>query len=465
MHPREATFSFLIFFFFVLTPSLLTLTFSHQHPNPEHVVKEVLRRVNESVTTRRSLQSQPPPCPTGNSIDDCWRCDPNWGSNRQRLADCGIGFGKYAMGGKGGEIYMVTDSSDEDPLNPKPGTLRYGVIQEAPLWIIFQESMAITLNHELLVGKSKTIDGRGVNVQITGKGCIVLRSVTNVIISSLQIYNCVPSKAERVRLSPDFEEEVSGSDGDGISVQASSAVWIDHCTLANCADGLIDVTEGSTAVTISNNYFSHHDKVMLLGHSDDYPADKRMQVTVAFNRFGERLGQRMPRCRFGHFHVFNNDYSAGWGIYAIGGSAQPTINSQNNRFVAPDNPNLKEVTRREESSQGEWSRWNWRTDGDIFLNGANFVASGSIQADSYTDAESFNPAGFSETLTQNAGVLNRNQGNIPIGGGGVSNIPGSDQWDIVFTGGAPPQPPTTVLFWSSSFLLLVYPTFCSLWGR
>ncbi|CAL5374405.1 unnamed protein product [Camellia sinensis] len=31
-------------------------------------------------------------CLTGNPIYDCWRCDPNWGGNRQRLADCAIGF-------------------------------------------------------------------------------------------------------------------------------------------------------------------------------------------------------------------------------------------------------------------------------------------------------------------------------------------------------------------------------------
>lgn len=32
-------------------------------------------------------------------------------------------------------------------------------------------------------------------------------------------------------------------------------------------------------------------------------------------------------------------------MYAIGGSANPTINSQGNRFVAPDNPNAKEVVK------------------------------------------------------------------------------------------------------------------------
>ncbi|KAI4379664.1 hypothetical protein MLD38_005934 [Melastoma candidum] len=68
--------------------------------------------------------------------------------------------------------------------------------------------------------------------------------------------------------------QVAGLTVDGITVYGSGRIWIDHCTLSYCADGLIDVTEGSTGVTISNNLFSHHDKVMLLGHSDDFTDDK-----------------------------------------------------------------------------------------------------------------------------------------------------------------------------------------------
>ncbi|KAL5705984.1 pectate lyase [Ranunculus cassubicifolius] len=101
-------------------------------------------------------------CSNGNPIDDCWRCE-NWANNRQKLAGCGIGFGQYALGGKGGQIYTVRDSSDNNPVNPTPGTLRYGVIQEEPLWIIFAENMKINLKAELIVNSYKTIDGRGAN--------------------------------------------------------------------------------------------------------------------------------------------------------------------------------------------------------------------------------------------------------------------------------------------------------------
>lgn len=67
-----------------------------------------------------------------------------------------------------------------------------------------------------------------------------------------------------------------------------------------------------------------------------------MQVTVAFNHFGQGLVQRMRRVRWGFAHVVNNDYTH-WLLYATGGSSHPTILSQGNRFIAPFDHYSKEV--------------------------------------------------------------------------------------------------------------------------
>lgn len=64
-----------------------------------------------------------------------------------------------------------------------------------------------------------------------------------------------------VRSSEDHVGQRGGSDGDGIAIFTSSNIWIDHCFLASCTDGLIDVIHASTSITISNNYFTKHDKV------------------------------------------------------------------------------------------------------------------------------------------------------------------------------------------------------------
>lgn len=63
---------------------------------------------------------------------------------------------------------------------------------------------------------------------------------------------------------------------------------------------------------------------MLFGKRETGKADEVMQVTVAFNHFGQGLVQRMPRVRWGFAHVVNNDYTH-WLLYAIGGSSHPTI--------------------------------------------------------------------------------------------------------------------------------------------
>jgi len=136
--------------------------------------------------TRRVLTG----CGTGNPIDDCWRCDPNWASNRQSLADCAIGFGQNAIGGRNGEIYVVTDDSDDAVTNPKYGTLRWGVIQTQPLWIIFARDMMITLKEELIMNSFKTLDGRGANVHIAGGACLTLQYISNVIVHGLHIHDC-----------------------------------------------------------------------------------------------------------------------------------------------------------------------------------------------------------------------------------------------------------------------------------
>ncbi|CAN1269823.1 Probable pectate lyase 15 [Linum perenne] len=289
---------------------------------------------------------------------------------------CSTGNPIDAIGGRDGRYYVVTDPNDDDPVNPRPGTLRHAVIQDRPLWIVFKRDMVITLKQELIMNSFKTIDGRGVNVHIAYGACLTIQFVTNVIIHGLHIHDCKPTGNAMVRSSPTHYGWRSMADGDAVSIFGSSHIWVDHNSLSNCADGLVDAVMGSTAITISNNFFTHHNEVILLGHSDSYVRDKQMQVTIAYNHFGEGLIQRMPRCRHGYFHVVNNDYTH-WEMYAIGGSANPTINS-----------------------------------GDLLLNGAYFTGSGTRAGASYARASSLGakPSSLVGMMTGTAGALTCRRG-------------------------------------------------------
>ncbi|XP_009599825.1 probable pectate lyase P59 isoform X1 [Nicotiana tomentosiformis] len=391
-------------------------------PNPENVTLAFNQKVRDSMkevtvsnnSTRRGLGTKKykGPCMVTNPIDRCWRCDPNWADNRKRLADCAMGFGSKATGGKDGEIYIVTDNSD-DYAEPKPGTLRYAVIQKEPLWIIFERSMTIRLHQELIMQSDKTIDARGANVHIAKGAGITLQYIKNVIIHGLHIHDIVEGSGGMVRDAVDHIGIRTVSDGDGISIFGASNIWIDHVSMRKCYDGIIDAVEGSTAITISNGHFTDHNEVMLFGASDSSSIDQVMQITLAFNHFGKRLVQRMPRCRWGYIHVVNNDYTH-WNMYAIGGSMHPTIITQGNRFIAPPDIFKKQVTKREYNPEEVWKHWTWRSEGNLFMNGAYFIESGdpdwSKKHKELYDGISAAPAEEVTWITRFAGALGCKKG-------------------------------------------------------
>ncbi|KAL1102046.1 hypothetical protein V6Z11_D05G337500 [Gossypium hirsutum] len=355
------------------------------HSNPEEVVRHYndhfSRTMLEFYITKRVLaESKKGPCEVTNHVDSCWRCDPDWEKNRKKLANCAPGFARGTTGGKDGEFYVVTDPID-NAADPKPGTLRHAVTQTGPLWITFKGSMTIKLQQELIVTSDKTIDARGANVEICNGAGITIQFVKNFIIHGLQIHHIIPAKGGKIK-------------DDGVFIFGSTNVWLDHLALHHCTDGLIDVVQGSTTVTVSNCHFTDHNDVMLFGASDSYRADKKMQVTVALNHFGKGLVERMPRCRFGFIHVVNNDYNH-WFLYAIGGTSNPTIISQGNRYSAP-------------GTFGATENWNWVSQGDHFEKGAFFTPSDNPSASKEIGADKmmpFKPGQMAPELTKYAEPL------------------------------------------------------------
>jgi pectate lyase len=221
----------------------------------------VFGRGNLTKTEFAALGADWGTCGTGNPVDDCWRCDKNWESHRQALAACAVGFGRDAVGGKNGQIYTVTSAEDDDAANPQPGTLRYAATREEPLWITFAKSMTIYLQEELIMTSFKTIDGRGVDVHISGGAGLTLQYISNVIIHGVHIHDIKATGPARVMSNVTHIGEREVADGDAINIYTSTQIWIDHCSFANAADGLIDAILGSSMITISNNLFSNHNKV------------------------------------------------------------------------------------------------------------------------------------------------------------------------------------------------------------
>ncbi len=114
---------------------------------------------------------------------------------------------------------------------------------------------------------------------------------------------------------------------DCIAVSGANHVWIDHCTLEDTKkliyaangekwqvyDGLCDITNTSSYVTVSNCIFRNHDKTSLIGNgsSDIYGG----QITLACNRF-YGCGQRLPLLCYPEMHIYNNYYGDETGFYS-----------------------------------------------------------------------------------------------------------------------------------------------------
>lgn len=137
----------------------------------------------------------------------------------------------------------------------------------------------------------------------------------------------------------------SGAD-DALSLNGATHVWIDHCEFQSHLtphdldgneitpsstyyssddkwkkdfyDGLLDIKNGSTWITVSNCYFHDHWKAVLCASGDEKPdtntttgaTDADMRVTFAGNYF-KNINARMPLFRYGKGHILNTYFDAG----------------------------------------------------------------------------------------------------------------------------------------------------------
>lgn len=150
-----------------------------------------------------------------------------WSFRPRHLAFPGAeGYGRFAIGGRGGSVYHVT-SLEDNPSDPQPGTLRYGIVcEKGPRTIVFDVSGYITLKARLTCSdKYVTVAGQ----TAPGKG-IILRGApfgmnSDGITRFLRIYRGYASTEE---------EQNRGLDGFGMA-GADHAI-MDHCTIAWTTD-------------------------------------------------------------------------------------------------------------------------------------------------------------------------------------------------------------------------------------
>ncbi|MFI0960258.1 polysaccharide lyase family 1 protein [Streptomyces sp. NPDC021080] len=159
---------------------------------------------------------------------------------------------------------------------------------------VVKVSGLISLSGQVDIGSNTTVLGVGSGSGFTGGG-LRLKKVTNVVVRNLNISKPV-------------------APADGITVQASTKVWIDHNSFSSDRDhgkdyydGLVDITHASDYVTVSWNTFKDHYKGSLVGHSDSNASEDtgHLRVTYHHNWF-DNVNSRIPSLRFGTGHFYDN---------------------------------------------------------------------------------------------------------------------------------------------------------------
>ena len=142
------------------------------------------------------------------------------------------GFGRFATGGRGGDVYHVTNLQDAGA-----GSLRQGFgTAVGPRTIVFDVSGIIELKSKLVLAKSsitiagQTAPGDGITLK---DYTFQIRNATNVIVRYL-----------RCRLGDQNKPKGARGGDDTLNTEDVDQVIFDHCSLSWAIDGTHDLRRG-----------------------------------------------------------------------------------------------------------------------------------------------------------------------------------------------------------------------------
>lgn len=309
-----------------------------------------------------------------------------------------LGYGEGTMGGRGADAADTYSVSTGNEIIAALDEIKAKQLKDPKLKAVIAVDGTITedntlseggVNYQIIVNGVNNLsfigaENRGV---FDGVG-LNFKSCDNVIVQNLTITH--PSKTLK-------------NEKDCLEFNTCNYVWVDHCELYNDRpvnssekdyyDGLCDVKNDSSHVTISYNYLHDAWKTSLVGSGPDDAVPTRT-LTYHHNIF-ENCNSRVPLIRGGLAHVYNNFYkNIGTGINCRFGAE---VYVQNNVFDGVKNP-----TCSIEETEGYW-----HSEGNAYVGS---TGSGVNNAGSKTD---FTPSyeyvldstdGLEEYLRANAGV-------------------------------------------------------------
>jgi pectate lyase len=142
------------------------------------------------------------------------------------------------------------------------------------------------------VNSNKTLRGAGSGATLKGVS-LNIDSRSNVIVRNLTF----------TQVNPDLIEA-----GDGITINSSHHVWVDHCAFSMISDGYLDIRYGSSAVTVSHNRIDGANSYVCGGQHNFVSLVSDSSVTYHHNVF-DRVGGRNPKVTgTSQVHLYSNYY-------------------------------------------------------------------------------------------------------------------------------------------------------------
>jgi hypothetical protein len=168
------------------------------------------------------------------------------------------GYGRFAIGGRGGSVYHVT-STDDDPQNPQPGTFRYGITKvSGPRTIVFDVGGTIHLKARLTCSDpyvtiaGQTAPGRGIMLRGAPFG-MATDGITRFL---------------RMRRGHIIDDDDANRGLDGLGMAGNDHAIMDHCSISWTIDEGFS-SRGAKNITLQRTLIS--EALNVAGHPN-YPA-------------------------------------------------------------------------------------------------------------------------------------------------------------------------------------------------
>ncbi len=207
------------------------------------------------------------------------------------------GYGRYAIGGRGGVVYHVT-SLDDDPASPANGTFRYGITQlSGPRTIVFDVAGVITLKSRLTCSDPYvTIAGQ----TAPGNGILLRGAPFGMASDGI-------TRFLRLRLGHiGISSEDTGLDGMGMAGNDHSIM--DHCSISWTIDEGFS-SRNAKNITLQRTLIS--EALNVAGHPNyDYGAKHGFAATIGGGEY-DGLGSSFHHNLLAHNEGRNWSMSGG----------------------------------------------------------------------------------------------------------------------------------------------------------